>query len=234
MDMRKINFLEGEIYHVYNRGVEKRDIFMNDADRLRFLRSMYFCNNTAPAINSFRRENEFGEKMNDGEHEPIVRLHAFVLMPNHFHFLIEPLNDDGVTDFMHKLGTAYTMYFNKKHKRVGGLFQGTFKAIQVTNDPYFNYLPQYIHLNPLDLSYPTWRAKRIKDIEGALEFLNQYKWSSYLDYMDQSNYPSIIYKDLLSEILGNPSQQTKVLKEWFRGDTFDLIENLSLENETTS
>jgi putative transposase len=202
--MRKIYFTEGHIYHVYNRGVEKRDIFIDDSDRFRFLRSMYFCNNTSPAINSFRGENEFSERMDlDNRGEAIVRIHAFVLMPNHFHFLVEPLSDEAMTIFMHKLGTAYTMYFNKKYKRVGSLFQGPFKAIEVEKDSHFNYLPYYIHLNPLDLYYPSWREQKIQDYKKAINFLNSYKWSSYRDYVGKSNYSSLIYKELLIDILGD-------------------------------
>ncbi|MBI3632458.1 MAG: transposase [Candidatus Vogelbacteria bacterium] len=212
--------------------MEKRDIFMNDGDRFRFLRSMYFCNDIAPAVNSFRDKNEFDETMNlDIEHKSLVRIHSFVLMPNHFHFLIEPLNDSAITVFMHKLGTAYTMYFNKKHRRVGSLFQGPFKAISVKNEAYFNYLPYYIHLNPLDLSYPSWREQKLKDYNNAFKFLNEYRWSSYLDYIGVKNYPSIIYRDLLLEILGNPLRQKGEMKEWLKNMSFDVVADLTFEND---
>ncbi len=228
--MRKINFIAGQIYHVYNRGVEKRDVFMNDSDRFRFLRSMYFCNSMAPAINSFRGENEFGEKMDrDNRGKAVVRIHAFVLMPNHFHFLIEPLDDDAMTIFMHKLGTAYTMYFNKKYKRVGSLFQGPFKAIEIEKDSHFNYLPYYIHLNPLDLCFPSWRKQKLEDYKKAVNFLRSYKWSSYPDYIGRINYPSIIYKDLLMEVIGGPLEQEREMHRWLKSMSFDSMEEESLE-----
>ena len=84
-------------------------------------------------------------------HLPIVEILAFVLMPNHFHLILQQKVDSGITKFMHKLGTGYTMYFNEKYSRVGHLFQGRFKAVLVEKDHHFLYLPHYIHLNPLDL-----------------------------------------------------------------------------------
>ncbi|MEK7193127.1 MAG: transposase, partial [Patescibacteria group bacterium] len=190
-----------------------------------------FCNNRSPAINSFRGENEFGEKMDlNNRGEAIVRIHVFVLMSNHFHFLIEPLDDDAMSIFMHKLGTAYTMYFNKKNKRVGSLFQGPFKAIEVETDSYFQYLPYYIHLNPLDLFQPSWREQKILDPKKAMTFLNNYKWSSYSDYSGKNNYPSLIYKDLLVDVLGGPVEHEKGMREWLKSMSFESIEGMSFES----
>src|SRR3989338_5554876 len=108
------------IYHIYNRGVEKRTTFINNRDRLRFINSLYFFNYTFPSI----KQSEVGLPIpeNDGR-EPLVELMAFCLMPNHYHLMLRDLTENGITEFMRKLGTGYTNYFNLRYQRVGALFQ---------------------------------------------------------------------------------------------------------------
>jgi len=185
MTTRKQNFVEGEYYHVYNRGNSKQIIFLDDQDRDRFVKLLYLCN-SGKNIN-FR--DDIVEKGIDAfdfdRGEQIVSIGAWVLMPNHFHIHITPrvaLGGKGVTLFMNKLSTGYSMYFNKKYKRTGSLYEGKFKATHAESDEQAKYNFSYIHLNPIKLIDPLWRENGIQDIKKALEFLNTYKWSSYLDY----------------------------------------------------
>lgn len=185
MTTRKQNFVEGEYYHIYNRGNSKQIIFLDDQDRDRFVKLLYLCN-SEKNIN-FR--DDIVEKGIDAfdfdRGEQIVSIGAWVLMPNHFHVYITPratLGEKGVSLFMNKLSTGYSMYFNRKYKRTGSLYEGKFKSTHVESDEQAKYNFSYIHLNPVKLIDPLWKENGIQDIKKALEFLDTYKWSSYLDY----------------------------------------------------
>jgi len=219
--MQKPEFVEDEFYHIYNRGVEKRTIFTTDADRYRFLRSLYFCNDESPATNSYRGKDNRDAITELCEVEPrtvrelLVKIHAYILMPNHFHMILEQVAEDGIRRFMQKLGTAYTMYFNIKHnKRVGSLFQGRFKAVLVDEESQLNYLPYYIHASALDLADYKWREGKLSNPKAVMEYLDNYKWSSHQDYSGVSNYPSIIDMSFLPEIIGSEKEYRNDFKEW--------------------
>ncbi len=188
MTDRKISFAEGEYYHIYNRGNSKQKIFLDKQDYDRFVKLLYLCNSKS----SFNfREDIVKQKIDAFDFEcgkPILSIGAWVLMPNHFHLLvtISPrgcLGQEGITVFMGKLCTAYSMYFNKKYKRTGKLFEGAFKSVHVETDEQLKYNFSYIHLNPIKLIDKSWKEEGIKDITKALSFLDKYKWGSYLDYI---------------------------------------------------
>src|SRR3989344_7435434 len=164
--MKRPIFKTGNLYHVYNRGTDKRDIFLDDKDRLRFIHNLWEFNDTAPADNfHYKRPlHEVGlreirriRKTKRPPRKLLVKLHVFCLMNNHFHLIIEPLSDIGVTEFMRKLGTGYTNYFNQKYERSGVLFQGKFKAVMLESESHFVHIPYYIHCNPLDYKFRSWR-----------------------------------------------------------------------------
>ena len=202
--MKRPPFITNGIYHVYNRGVEKRKVFTSDKDRMRFLHDIYEFNDIAPALNSgYYSQNLLKSDFNRKSRNLLVEVLCFCLMPNHFHFLLRQRVDGGITEFMRKIGTGYTNYFNTKYKRVGPLFQGKFKAIHVEKEAHLLYLPHYIHLNPLDLKMPEWREQRIKDSKDALAFLAGYRWSSYPDYIGEKNFPSLTQRDFVREIYGS-------------------------------
>jgi putative transposase len=171
-----------EFYHTYNRGVDKRQIFLDKSDHTRFLLLMYLMN------------TPFQFKIGDFEDwkspimytikrgELLVGIGAYCLMPNHFHILLREVTEGGITKFMQKLSTAYTMYFNRKHERTGSLFEGKFKAEHADRDVYLKYLYSYIHLNPISILQPGWKIEGIRDIAQAKKFLDGYRSSSYLDY----------------------------------------------------
>ncbi len=133
----------GEYYHVYNRGVDKRDIFTDEKDYLRFYQSLDFFNNTKPITNFRLAESH----RNDADIERLVAIRAYSLLPNHFHLLIEPLVDTGISEFMRRVSTGYTSYFNERHQRTGSLFQGKFKRVHVAADEYYNYVFAYVNEN---------------------------------------------------------------------------------------
>ena len=118
----------------------------------------------------------------------LVHIHAFCLMPNHYHLLVSPLAHDGVPLFMKKLNGGYAKYFNERYERSGALFQGKYKSVPIDSDRHFSWIPYYIHFNPLDLTLPEWRERGIKNPKMAAEHLNTYRWSSHLDYMGKKTF----------------------------------------------
>ncbi|MBI5742859.1 MAG: transposase [Candidatus Niyogibacteria bacterium] len=146
--MRNTDFAVGEHYHIFNRGVDKRDIFSDRYDLERFFESMLAFNSVKPIGSIYensRDKNKFGNSV--PKSDKLVNFVCYCLNPNHYHFILEPLVENGVAKFMHKLGLGYTNYFNEKYKRTGSLFQGKYKAIHIDSNEYLLYLSAYINLN---------------------------------------------------------------------------------------
>lgn len=210
--MRKIEFAEGEYYHVYNRGVEKRDVFMSEADRWRFQVLLYLLNGTKPIV---FRDVKSAPLYKVEKGDPRVAIGAYCLMSNHFHLLLREVKEGGISEFMQKLTTAYTMHFNKKNSRVGSLFQGTFKAEHVDKDEYLKYLYAYIHLNPVKLIDPGWKENGIRDREAAKAYLEKYRWSSYPDYLGRSREESaILNPSAFPEYFTEPGDFEAYVDDW--------------------
>jgi putative transposase len=180
MSIRKVKLASGEYYHIYNRGNSKQKIFLNKEDYQRFVGLLYACNQKDNLkVNNLSK----GQTLFDLEQvEPLVSMGAYCLMPNHFHLLVTQSKDINISIFMQKLSTSYSMYFNKKYKRTGSLFEGKFKAQHLYKDRYLKYIFSYIHLNPVKLIQKDWKEKGIKNKKEAGEYLNNYSYSSYLDH----------------------------------------------------
>ena len=133
-------YVPDAFYHVYNRGVEKRDIFLDDQDYTVFLGLLKkFLVGAPPSKTNRHAPKTYGDTLD---------LLAYCLMPNHYHLLFFQSDERALSGFMRSLTTAYAMYFNDRYQRVGPLFQGTFKASQILEDSYLEHITRYIHLNP--------------------------------------------------------------------------------------
>jgi REP element-mobilizing transposase RayT len=147
--MRKIPLANEEIYHIYNRGTDKRTIFEDPYDFQRFFQSLQEFNTLDPIGSIY--EHSFIKKEQLGslapKSESLVEIIAYCLNPNHFHLLLKQVSANGISKFMQKVGTGYTNYFNKKQDRSGSLFQGTFKSIHVDSNEYLLHLSVYVNLN---------------------------------------------------------------------------------------
>lgn len=230
--MREIEFANNEYYHIYNRGVDKREIFINKNDYIRFLHNLYEFNSQerAPEFARVSKHNA-GDSVSHIEKKPrkkLVNVICFCLMPNHFHLILKQLVDDGISRFMHKLGLGYAMAFNIKYKRSGILFQGKFKAVYIKNETYLTHLSRYIHLNPVELKEKNWREAGIKDWSKANQFLEGYRYSSYFDYIGKKNFPSITNRKLILEIFDNEKKYKKFVREWLIKD-LSKIEDILFE-----
>jgi len=231
--MKKPVFANNEIYHIINRGVDKRKIFLNDKDYLRFIHDLFEFNDEAPAENIYYKSTNIESyevkprKMK--ERKLLVDILIFCLMPNHFHLILKQRKDNGIARFMQKLGTGYTMSFNKKYKRAGSLFQSTYNAILIDKQNYFLNLPYYIHLNPLDPEFPEWRDRKMKDYNKAIEYLNNYRWSSHLDYCGKRNFPSVTNREFLLDVFGGEENYKKDINKWLKEMEIYNIQDIILE-----
>ncbi len=234
--MIKPQFVSDQIYHIYNRGVEKRDIFIDSKDYFRFIHDLFEFNDEGAVLNVEYRFNsnnmEVEPQYFKEERKPrklLVEILVFTLMPNHFHLLLRQKKDNGIVRFMHKLGTGYTNYFNKKYERVGGLFQGRFKAVLVSEETHFIHLPFYIHTNQLDLI--NYGSSTSINWKKRVDFLNNYKWSSYLDYIGKNNFPSVTSREFLLEFFGGEKEYKKTTTNWLkeRDQNFEKIKEIVFE-----
>lgn len=189
---RTFAFAPAEYYHVYNRGVDRRTIFLDESDHRRFQLLLYTGNSTTPVHLSNYDDWKALDLSEIERGERLVDIGAYCLMPNHFHLLLREREEGGITQFMKKLTTGYSMYFNKKKHRTGALFEGRFKAEHTFDDVYLKYLYAYIHLNPVALIEPRWKKEGIKDLARAKAHLENYRFSSYPDLLGRSRAESAI------------------------------------------
>lgn len=205
MALRKQNFAPSEFYHLYNRGTDKRIIFLDRQDYNHFLFLMYVCNTTKSI--ELRNINE-----NFDRGENIVDIGAFCLMPNHFHILIKEKNEIGISKYMLKLMTSYSMYFNKKYKRTGKLYEGVFKSTHANNDNYLKYLYSYTHLNPAKLIDKNWKENKQKNITNLLQYVFNYQYSSLKEYLNLDF--KIVSPAPFPTYFKKPIEHKKELFEW--------------------
>jgi len=158
-------------HHIYNRGTDKRIVFLCKEDYLVFTKLLRLLN-SRKVVSPSRVIKDGVEPDDDTAIEPLVAIVSYCLMPNHFHLLLYEICKGGISKFMQRLGTAYTMYFNEKYTRSGALFQGRFKSRLITDEEYLLSVIDYIHMNPIDLN-------EFNTVRGILD---SYKYSSLRVY----------------------------------------------------
>ncbi|MFH0740191.1 MAG: transposase [bacterium] len=221
-------FTNGEVYHLILRGVDDRKIFEDENDYYRGIFSLYEFNNSDPVnIRNRRRERS---QIKSGKAQPFTTLQeierieaqrrdlfvevlSFCLMPNHIHLLVRQLKDDGISKFMNKFG-GYAYYFNQKYQRRGHLFQDRFRSVHIKDDEQLKTAFVYVHTNPVSLVEPGWKEGGIKDLEKTKQFIENYKWSSYADYIGGKNFPSLTSRDLLLEVMEGIEGCKKFVNGW--------------------
>ena len=209
---RKFQFSIGEFYHLYNRGSNKMPIFPEVFDKKRFIKLLFVCNSHKPVILKSIQGLSLDE-IDRGE--TLVDIGAYCLMPNHFHLLIKEKAENGISEFVKKVATGYSMYFNKKYERTGSLFEGAFKATHADSDEYLKYLFAYIHLNPIKLIDPEWKESGIKDKDKTNSFLREYVFSSYVDYVKTERMESaILNKKVFPEYFSTAKDFNNMISDW--------------------
>jgi len=171
--MRKDPLITEQYYHIYNRGVDKRDIFMSKNDLDRFILSIKEFNVSEPIRSiqfSLKSRTELDRLKNEGK--PLVSIICYCFNPNHFHFIIKQEIDGGISEFFKRLLGGYTMYFNKTHNRTGSLFQGSFKSNMIKNDDYFLKIRPYVNINYLIHDIPVEKSHLVKSSCQEYDNLN--------------------------------------------------------------
>lgn len=223
-----------DLYHVLNRGVDKRVIFNDNQDRARFVHDMFEFNNadSAHPLKHGRLDfvsPTFSRKVGLGDdRKMIVDIHGWVLMGNHYHLLLSERIDGGLTKFIRKLNIGYAKYYNERHHRSGTLFQGRTKKVLINSNAQCLHILNYLHFNPLDMleGAKSWRQRQIKDEAVALEHLRNYRWSSYQDYSGIRNFPSILSKEFFQGVFPNYEKQ---VSEYMQDICKQDLRGLSLE-----
>ena len=187
MSIRKIQFTKDNYYHVFNRGVDKRNIFESKEDLYYFFNRLTDLNfDTQNKDLNIKRYRSSDKKVVEIEGSALVSIIAYCLLPNHFHLVLRQESEDGISKFMQKLGTSYTMYFNQKYKRSGSLFQGKFKANIIGGDFGLPVLSVYVNLNYIH--------HKIDPKENLVK-------SSIFEYLDKDLDNSICNKDEIDPII---------------------------------
>lgn len=205
--MRKTEFANGEHYHIFNRGVDKRDIFLDIKDYERFLLSMKLLNDEEEGLmidwRDYKKSNSKATlddflKLGFRKRDPLVEIIAYCLNPNHYHFILKQIKEKGIEKFMHKVGISHSKYFNKKNKRSGSLFQGKFKAIHINSNEYLLYLSAYVNKNNFIHGYnkndnwpysslPDYLGKRKSNLVNKEVILGQFEDANdYKEFMNKN------------------------------------------------
>jgi len=242
MPYRKEQFVTDEIYHIVIRGIDENKIFKDIDDHYRGIFSIYEFNNVKPVIIRDRRKARvhFKKVLKGAKENPplfvdsrdkLVEILAFCFMPNHVHLLVKQIKDKGITKFMRKFGTGYGGYFNRKYNRKGYVFQNRFLAVPIKNDNQLKIVFVYIHTNPIALIEPKWKERGIKDPERAIKFLEDYKWSSYPDYLSKNNFPSVTERSFILKLMERDQACKEFVEDWIRykGEIKEFV-NLALES----
>lgn len=209
------DYIEDGYYHLYNRGVDKRDIFLDEQDCIVLL---HYLRIYLSPIEELLKENRLGTRIQrlislnlSGE----IDLLSFSLMPNHIHFQVKQHTRDGITKLMRRVITSYVMYFNKKYKRVGTLFQGIYRAAFIKSEAQHLHLSRYIHLNPIRVkssinfmsfsSYPYYLGKKHASWVKPEEILSYFKKAKKESQQDILSYQSFVedYLEDSNEIIAD-------------------------------
>lgn len=215
---RKTPFVEKEHYHIYSRGVEKRKIFLNTKDHNRFVALLYVMNQDTPfRMDNFLQmhKNNLQEIFKEKKEKTLVSILGYCLMPNHFHLILYEHTEGGISKFMGKLLTAYSMYFNTKYERSGPLFTRPFRSQYIENESQYMYIFSYVHLNPLSIIDKEWK-EGVKNKKEAKEFLEKYQFSSYQDFLGNNRPESVIIDfSLIPEYIKEVKLDFEILEQTF-------------------
>lgn len=210
--MRKVQFANKEHFHIFNRGVDKRTIVL-DADDMERLRQSMIEFNTIKPIGSIY-ENSFDKKKSLGnlvpKTEKLVNIICFCINPNHYHFILEQCADKGIEKFMHRFGVGYTNFFNKKYKRSGSLFQGSYKAVHISTNEYLLYLSAYVNCND--------RVHQLGNLASK---------SSWDEYVGDKQNDNLCKKDIIL----NQFKSAKEYEKFAERSLVDILEKKVLQKD---
>lgn len=222
--MRKIKFANGEFYHIFNRGTDKRKIFMDQKDIQRFFQSMCEFNTLEPIGSIYEKtylpkKNNFGSRASKKDKssrkdEKLVEFVCYCLNPNHYHFILKQTSNRGIEKFIHRLGTGYTKYFNNRRKRNGVLFQGKFKAVHINSNAQLLHVSVYVNLNSKVHFFGSSASKKVEPVSSWDEYTGKTKH----DFCQKDNILGQFknkdeYKKFAEKTLEGILERKEILKE---------------------
>lgn len=212
MPYRTVPFVNGEFYHLYNRGINRQSTFSKNRDYIRFMETFFYYQiaNPKPKFSMYRQTTSPIDQT-----KKILEIIAYCLMPNHFHLLVRQVQDNGISEFIRKAVHSYTKYYNTKYDRLGPVFQALFKAVRIETDEQLIHVSRYIHLNPL--------------VSLLVKDLKSYPYSSYRTYIGLED-NSDIAKHYILDFFKSPGKYEKfVLDQADYGRRLEIIKHTSLD-----
>lgn len=235
MTIQRPQLVNDEIYHTIIRAVGDTVVFDGEKDFYRGIFSIYEFNNANSVSIWLRRQqrkkekaieksitkllrshtSQYLEQLELDKREKMVEVLSFSFMPNHLHLLLRQIKDNGISRFMQKVGTGYANYFNQKYNRKGHLFS-RFRVIHIKTEEQLKNAFVYVHTNLISLIEPGWKEKGIKNPKKVIEFLENNKRHSYLDYLGKKNFSSVTQRDFLLEALGGVGGCREAVENWVK------------------
>lgn len=222
--IRNVQFMNEYVYHVYNRGVERRSIFTkkSEYERFSFLLDYYRHEEVKLSFSQYRtlpldQRSLFQQKMTDSP--CLVEIFAFCLMPNHFHLILKQKYEGGIMRFLSIVSNSYAKYFNTRENRIGPLFQGSFKAVRVETDEQLVHLSRYIHINP------------VVSAIVSREQLISYPWSSLPTYLGKATSSFVSPQFILEQFPSPHHYETFIFNQIEYAKNLERIKHLTIEEE---
>jgi len=236
MPVRRPQLVNGEIYHIVLRAIEGLKLFRDERDYFRMIHDLFEFNDDDPVLWDYRKhynQHENTSRTIRKKRKMLVEILAFCLMPNHIHLLAKQLKEGGISKFMRKIGAGYGGYYNKKYERKGRLFDGRYRIVRIKTEEQLKTVFVYIHTNPVALIVPEWKEKGITggELQKILRFLENYKWSSYSDYLGKQNFPSLTNREFLLKVMNGADGCQEFVEAWLQFKT-ELKEKSRLEGIT--
>lgn len=222
MSYKKPTLVNDEIYHITSRTVGDTIVFDDEKDFYRGIFSIYEFNNKNYVSIWKRRRKIAIEKrqrptlpdyIRPDKRDRFVDVLSFSFMPNHLHLILKQLKNNGISEFMKKVNGGYAKYFNEKHKRNGHLFN-KFRAVHIKDDQQLRIAFVYVHTNLISLIEPGWKEKGIKNPKKVINFLENNKKHSYMDYLGKKAFPSVTQRDFLLELMGGENNCKSAVDDW--------------------
>lgn len=240
MPIKRPQLVNKEIYHIVFRAIEGLKLFRDEKDYFRMIHDLFEFNDENPVSSYFRHDiasqlprNVLGSWENRRKRKILGEILAFCLMPNHIHLLIRQLREGGISKFMRKIGAGYGGYYNQKYKRKGHLFDGRHRLIHIQAQEQLKTVFVYIHTNPVALVVSGWKDKGLKaeELNKAIKFLENYRWSSYLDYLGKKNFPSVTQREILLKVMSGSDECREFVKDWlqFKVELRSGMEKIAIE-----
>ncbi|MBI2475919.1 MAG: hypothetical protein HYV67_01605 [Candidatus Taylorbacteria bacterium] len=234
--MRKESFVVDDFVHVLRRGTRSLPIVHDNRDKQRFLKLLYYFNDTYTpqyweqeiTTNGHNDPPVFYRPSKWKEREPLVMVVSYCLIPNHFHLLLKEIIEGGISLFMQKIGNSMVGHYNQKYRAVGSLFQGSYKGKRIDSDEYLRYVAVYIMVkNSLEM-YPGGIKKAYREFDKAFEWAEKNPYTSLGHYTGVLK-TNIIEANLLGEIFENRRELKEFSKDVICGRLEKEFDNLHLE-----